>query len=67
MLRTFMILGAQQILFGVSKNRNEMVGACGTYGEQKRTYRILVRKSDGGRPLGTRRRGWGIILKWKKE
>jgi hypothetical protein len=32
-----------------------MSGACGTYGEKRNTYRILVGKCEGKRPLGRRR------------
>jgi hypothetical protein len=28
------------------------------------TYRVLVGKSEGKRPLGRPRHRWGIILKW---
>jgi hypothetical protein len=38
-----------------------MSGECGTHrGDQK----ILVRKSDGKRPLGTPRHNGRIVLKW---
>jgi hypothetical protein len=36
---------------------DEMGGACSTNGE-KNAYRILVRKPEGKRPLGRRRRRW---------
>jgi len=32
--------------------KNEMGGACSTYGEIIGTYRVLVRKPEGKRPLG---------------
>jgi hypothetical protein len=32
--------------------------ACNTNGEKKNTYRILVGKPDGKRPLGRPRRRW---------
>ena len=31
--------------------KNEMGGACSTYGEKRGTYRVLVRRPDGKRPL----------------
>jgi hypothetical protein len=31
---------------------NEMGGACSTYGEKKGVYSVLVRKTEGMRPLG---------------
>jgi len=43
---------------------NEMGWPCGTYGRKRDTYRILVRRLEGKRPLGRPRRRWGIILKW---
>jgi hypothetical protein len=33
-------------------------------GKRKGADRILVKKLEGKRPLGRRRRRWGIILKW---
>jgi hypothetical protein len=35
-------------------------------GEKRNTYRILVGKPEGKRPLGSPRRGWAI-LKWSLE
>jgi hypothetical protein len=35
-----------------------MGGACGTYGEGRGVYRVLVRKPEGKRPLGRPRRRW---------
>jgi hypothetical protein len=35
-----------------------MRGACRTHGEKKNTYRILVGKPEGKRPLGRSRRRW---------
>jgi hypothetical protein len=32
--------------------------ACSTNGEKGNAYRIMVRKPEGKRPLGRRRRGW---------
>jgi hypothetical protein len=36
----------------------EMGGACGTNGEKRNAYRLLVGKSEGKRPLGRPRRRW---------
>ena len=36
--------------------KNEMGGACGTYGKRRGAYRVLVGKSEGQRPLGRARR-----------
>ena len=35
-----------------------MGGVCSTYGKRKGTYRNLVGKPEGRRPLGRPRRGW---------
>jgi hypothetical protein len=32
--------------------KNEMGGACSVYRERRGVYRVLVRKSEGKRPLG---------------
>jgi hypothetical protein len=46
-----------------------MGGACGTYGERRRVYRLLVGKPEGKRPLGKCRHRWEenikmIFRKW---
>jgi len=33
-------------------------------GQGRGMYRVLLGKPEGKRPLGTRRRRWGIILRW---
>jgi hypothetical protein len=33
-------------------------GACGTHGEGRRVYRVLVGRTEGKRPLGRPRRRW---------
>jgi len=35
-----------------------MGGTCSSYGERTGTYRVLVGKPDGKRPLGRPRRRW---------
>jgi hypothetical protein len=35
-----------------------MGGACSTNGEKRNSYRLLVGKSEGRRPLGRQRRRW---------
>jgi hypothetical protein len=40
-----------------------MGGACNTYGDWRGAYRVLVRKPEGKRPLGRRRRGWEDDIK----
>jgi hypothetical protein len=43
--------------------QNEMRGACGTYGEGRGVYRVLVGKPEGKRPLGRPRRRWEDNIK----
>jgi hypothetical protein len=45
-----------------------MGGACGTYGEKRGTYRVLVGKPEGKRPLGRPRRRWedNITIKFQE-
>jgi len=38
--------------------KNEMGRACGTYGEERRAYRVLVGKPEGKRPLERPRLRW---------
>jgi hypothetical protein len=38
--------------------KNEMGGACSAVGEERGVYRVLVRKPEGKRPLGSPRRRW---------
>jgi hypothetical protein len=40
-----------------------MGGACSTNGEKRNAYRILVRKTEGKRPLGKPRRRWEDNIK----
>jgi hypothetical protein len=42
---------------------DEMGGACSTNGEKRNTYRILVGKPEGKRPLGRPRRRWEYNIK----
>ena len=53
-----MICTPHQILFGAQIEKNEMGGACSTYGERRGVYRVLVGKPEGKRPLGRPRRRW---------
>jgi len=43
--------------------KNEMRWACGTYGERRRAYRVLVGKLEGERPLGRPGRRWEDNIK----
>jgi hypothetical protein len=40
-----------------------MGGACSAYGEGKDVYRVLVRKTEGRRPLRRHRRRWEDNIK----
>ena len=43
--------------------KNEMGGACSTYGEGRGVYRVLVGRPEGKRPLGRPRRRWEDNIK----
>jgi hypothetical protein len=43
--------------------KNEMGGACSTYGDKRGAYRILVRRPEGRRPLGRPRGRWEDNIK----
>jgi hypothetical protein len=43
--------------------KNEMSGACSTYGERRSTHRVLVGKTEGKRPLGRHSRRWEDNIK----
>jgi hypothetical protein len=58
MTRSFMFCILHHILFGISKKKNEIGGACSLYGGEDRGYRVLVGKCDGKRPLGRHRLRW---------
>jgi hypothetical protein len=40
-----------------------MGGTCGTHGEGRGVYRVLVGRPQGKRPLGRPRRKWGDNIK----
>ena len=48
---------------GDQVEKNEIRGACSTYGERIGVYRVLVGKPEGKRPLGRPRRGWEDNIK----
>jgi len=48
---------------GDKTKKNEMDGACSTYGVRKGAYRVLVGKLEGKRSLGRLRHRWEIIIK----
>jgi hypothetical protein len=58
-----MICTTHQILLGDQIEKNEIGGACSTYGEKRGVYRVLVGKPEGKRPLGRPRRRWEDNIK----
>jgi hypothetical protein len=42
---------------------NEVGGTCGTHGEGRGVYRVLVGRPEGRRPLGRPRRRWKDNIK----
>jgi hypothetical protein len=52
-----------QYCSGDKIEKNEMGGVCGTYGERRRVYRVVVGKPEGKRPLGRPRCGWEDNIK----
>jgi hypothetical protein len=62
-MRSSMICTAHQIFSGDKIEKNEMGGACNTYGEQRGVYRVLVGKREGKRPHGRTRRKWQDNIK----
>jgi hypothetical protein len=48
----------------IQVKKNEMGGACGTYGNRRGAYRDLVGRPDGKRPLGRTGADGRTILKW---
>jgi hypothetical protein len=55
-MKSLIICTPHQILFGDKIEKNEINGACSTYGVRKGAYRVLVGKPVGKRPLGRFRR-----------
>ena len=59
-----MICTPHPILFGDKIEKNEMGGACSSYGVERRgAYGILVGKLEGKRPLGRPRHRWKNNIK----
>ena len=51
-----MVVLLTQYYLGDQIEKNEMGGACSTYGETRGKYRVLVGKPEEKRPLGRPRR-----------
>jgi hypothetical protein len=56
--RSLVIYTPHPVLFGCQIEKNEMDGACSTYGERGGACRVLVGKPEEKRLLGRRRRKW---------
>jgi hypothetical protein len=54
-------------VIGYLVEEDEMGGPCSTNWEQKKAYRLLVRKPEGKRPLGRPRRRWVNNIGWFLE
>ena len=48
----------------IKSRRKRWAGHVAHMGENRNTYRVLVRKPEGRRPLGRPRHRWRIILRW---
>jgi hypothetical protein len=48
---------------GHSVEKNEMVGACSTYGERRGAYRVLMGRTERKRPFGRLRCRWEDNIK----
>jgi hypothetical protein len=48
---------------GDELEKNEVGGACSTYGESRGVYRVLVGNPGGKRPLGRHRLKWDYNIK----
>ena len=57
-MKSLIICILHQILLGDKIEKNEMTGACCTYGVRRGAYRLWVGEPVGKRPLGRRRRRW---------
>jgi hypothetical protein len=62
-MRSLPISTPLKILFGDQIKKNEMGGACSTYGERRGVYKVLVGKPEEQRPLGRPRRRWEDNIK----
>ena len=58
-----MVCTAHQILFGDQIEKNEMSGACSTYGERRVACKVLVGNPEGKRSFGKPRRRWEDKIK----
>jgi len=61
--RSLMIGTIHQMYSGDEIGTNERGGPCGTYGEMRDVYRILVEKPEGKSPVGRPRRRLEDIIR----
>jgi hypothetical protein len=50
-------------LYTAKKEEDEVGGTCGTHGDGRGVYRVLVGRTEGKRPLGRPRRRWEESIK----
>jgi len=55
------------VLCTSAHTEDEMRGTCGTHGDKKNAYSILMRKSEGNTPLGTPKVRWENNIKMDFE
>jgi hypothetical protein len=60
---SLIISTAHKYCFGNKTEKNEMGGACSTYGERTAVYGVLVETYEGKRPLGRPTRRWEDNIK----
>jgi hypothetical protein len=61
------LYSAPSIIRIIKSRRMRWASHVALMGEKRNTYRLLVGKPEGKRPLGRPRRRWGIILGWNLE
>jgi len=62
-MRSLMICIPLQYCSGDQIEKNEMSGACSTYGGRSGVYRILMGKPEGKKPLGRPKCKWDDNIK----
>ena len=62
-MRRCMICTAHQYCSVIKSRRISWEGHIGRMGERRSVYRVLVRKSEGKRPIGRHRRRWEDNIK----
>jgi hypothetical protein len=65
--RNCLLWTAAEIYFGDQIKEDEVGRECGTYGKNRKAYRVPVGKTEENWPLGRPRSRWKKILKWILE